>query len=268
VTGRVGASSFDFGVRVTDAAGGSSATVLHVDVAPFFPLVNAKGNVVTDDFAAAPESKRRFIELLAGTRLDGTFRLLGKGALGAHLRFVDAVTGEEIDLTGHLKVKGTKATLSGLTMTATRRLYVIVDADPDFTGRIETNLRALAQTSWKGTVALDPLQLAPRVTIAAKVGSTVTVTIVRAKKSHAQPTIRSLVDALGNQLVTDGELKLTKTGAILKLSQALPAGNVTITFAPVQGTLPGMCNWTAKLKGASGYDVKLLDLAAGDPETP
>lgn len=256
------AGEYSFDVRVVDDCDVAIAEPVAISVVPYYSLADAKRNAVVDEFAedGLGTPVTRFIELLAGSRLDGTFRLVGRGKLRARIRFVDVATGAEVDLSKHLKTRGSKVTLSKFTVTETRRFFVVVEPEADFVGKVETNLRAKATTAFKGTAQVDPEGVPAAVVIQSIAGSRLAVTVARAKRSAALPTIVSVKGEDGVELLDETEVKATKTGATLKLARTLPVGEVTILFAPSFLTEAGACTWSAKLSPPRGYDVRLYDI--------
>jgi hypothetical protein len=259
------AKDFSFEVRVTDDTGASSRKHIPLTVVPFYSL-REKKNVLLDTFGpgATTGEVRRFVELLAGSRLDGTFRLVGKGTLGAHLRLVDADTGEEVDLAPFVKTKGARSTLKNFVVDTTRRFYVIVTPDPEFAGTVETSLRATPRLAWSGRVAVDPVGAAVPVTVHALGGTYLTVTTKRARKSASLPTIASVTDEAGNELLDLFELRVTKTGATLRMAKSVPLGAVTIHLAGRPEGGAGDADWTVSMKSPKEYDVQLYDKPAVD----
>ena len=74
---------FTFDVKLVDACNVETVEPVSIQVVPSFPLADAKRNAFTDEFAEGGDGApvTRFVELLAGSRLDGTFRLVGRGKL-------------------------------------------------------------------------------------------------------------------------------------------------------------------------------------------
>ena len=131
-----------------------------------------------------------------------------------------------------------------------------------FDGKIRLLLKIKPASAWPGgdvlAVGGDPIT----VSVAAPPGARMTVTVEAGKKSPAVPTIVSVLDADGNELLVASELKEKKKSATLKMRTRLAGGDITILIAP-RGANPGDVVWKVKLKLPRTHDFAMLDVPAG-----
>jgi hypothetical protein len=144
---------------------------------------------------------------------------------------------------------------------ATGRYFIVLHPTPGFVGSMKLQVAATATKSWKATSPLDPASAPIGVDFSALPGSTVVVTVAAARGSKALPTIASLTDEDGGELLVPAELKPSKTGAKLTVKTPLAGGAYHVVLADA-GATPGDVTWTIKIKPPKGYPFALPDLVA------
>ena len=82
-----------------------------------------------------------------------------------------------------------------------------------------------------------------------------------ARGSDVVPTITSLRDSAGNELLVPGELREKKSSALLRSKSPLAGGDYTLTLA-ARGEGRGDAEWTVALKSPRAYAFELPELVA------
>lgn len=112
--------------------------------------------------------------------------------------------------------------------------------------------------------AVDPAAAPLTIPFSALPGSKLVVTVNAAKASFAVPTITSVKDAQGTELLVPAELKASKKGAVLRAKTPLAGGDYVVTFAPGAGPA-GEIVWSIAAKAPRGYVFDLPDLGITGP---
>src|SRR5262249_3457161 len=145
----------------------------------------------------------------------------------------------------------------------TGRYFVVVHPTAPFDGTLRRKTHVAADPKWTGTAHVDPASAPSEIAISAPPGAKLAVVVKRAKGGVAAPTITSVKDGAGNELLVASELKVHKTSATLAVHAPLGGGDYTIAFASVAGAAAGDVVWTASLKLPKTYGFTLPDEPSG-----
>ena len=248
------------GYRVTDGAGAVSDRSYALVVAPLEDVAKgrAKKEIVSILQEDSTEDVVRCIEAIAGTTLDLKLKGKGDGDLAVDLLLLDAAE-TPLDLTAFKSMKGKTLSVKGFPLPATGRYFVVLRPTPGFEGKVSLDVAVKAPGSPRGDGAVDPVSAPIAVPFAVLEGSKVVVSVKAAKGSLAVPTIASLKDAEGNELLVPEDLKLSAKGATLKVRARLVGGDYVATLAPGAGTA-GAVTWKIAVKPPKGYRFALPEL--------
>lgn len=250
------------GVQVTDAAGAAFQRLYTLVVAPRVDLRRNHAAEALVLHASDTNDVVRYIELVAGTKLNVSLELKGKGVFPAELHLLD-VHEQEVDLGAAKLVRKSGIVVRNFVVPATGRYFLVVHPTSGFDGTLRERVAVAATRNWSGSVHVDPAIGPVVVGVSAPAGSKMTVSVRPAKKSDAAPTITSVTDAAGTELLVPAEIRTTKKSATLRMRTALAGGNVSITIAS-RTSLAGDVLWTVFLDVPRTYDFTLPALPSGE----
>ncbi|MHC4924595.1 MAG: putative Ig domain-containing protein [Planctomycetota bacterium] len=241
--------TFPFTVTITDADGVSDEAEVTLEVSEVASV--DKGNSVTLDLPMT-----RAIEVIGGTTLDVTLKSDRKDLDWSDFEILDPSMAS-VDLGLALKPNRKGFKVKKLLLPETGRYIVNVGMPEGFDGTGELAFKVKAPKKGGGTDSVSgesPLV----VTVSTLAGASLTLSVKSAKKSLAVPTILSVRDDDGNDLMPSGDFSESKKGAVFKMKSNAPAGDLTITLGLRDGS-SGDITWKAKVKQPKGYDFTIPD---------
>lgn len=255
----VGTAAGTAEVEVEDAAGATGRRSLRITVAPVEDLARGKA---ADALVIAEEASGvddlRWLELLAGTRLDVEAKLTHENLFAVDLLLFDAA-GTPIDLGPWSKRKDPVVAVRAFPVPATGRYLLVVRQPKGFLGNVRLRIAARPPAGPRGRDALGGGTSAIDVPFSALPGSKLTVAAAAARRSGASPTIVSLKDAAGTELLDPEDVRRTRRTETLRASAPLVGGDYVVTISTDGGT-SGDVEWSVKLKAPKGYAFSLPDL--------
>ncbi len=245
--------------QLTDAAGAVVSAPFALVVVPLADL--GKGKYRQKIAISAEQSTRdvvRCVEALAGTTMDIKLKVKSATESAVDLLLLDPKE-TPVDLGAYRTVKPNSVTVKDYLVPATGRWFVVVRPTPGFEGSVSLQIAVKAPGSRKGATTFDDAGEPVEIPFSALPGSKLVVATKSAKESGAVPTITSLKDADGNELLVPAELRTTRKGATLKVRERLLGGDYVVTFAPGNAT-PGDVFWSIGVSSPRGYHFELTDL--------
>ena len=254
----IGTSSFR--LRCTDAFGISAERSFTLDVAPVADLrKKLKYALATAD---GTTQIIHALELVAGTRLDVTVKFKRTSTPPVRL---EVLSGDGAPAPG-VRVSKSGTQLKGLEIPVTGRYFVRVTPLAPFAGKVVLSVKVTPPTKAKGSATIAE-GTTREIRLGTLAGARVSLTVKRAKGSSASPTIVSVKDDTGTELLKPIDVRTLAKSAVakLKLSGAVRGGTLTVTI----GTLPGAggaVTWSAKIKQPKSYDFTAPELPAGSSD--
>ena len=174
---------------------------------------------------------------MAGTRLDVSLKFAKADTPPVELSIVDAL-GQS--LSGVRKQRATGIQVKGIIIPATGRYFVQVVPLAPFEGTVKLSLKVTAPKKAAGQISLAGAP--PReVEFGTLAGARVTITVKAARGSDVVPTIHSVMDDTGAELLIPAELRLSGNKAVLEMKTdqswlwgrfiRCPARNSNLSFA-------------------------------------
>jgi hypothetical protein len=253
-----------FSVRVVDASGAGDERRLEIDVAPVADL--SKKKLTTElpvNLLNGTTPITRAIELVEGTRLDVAAKFRAQTPAPVTLEVVDAA-GQSVAAGATVKAAKSSLRMTGIVVPATGRYFVRVVPVAPFEGLVVLDLTATAPAKAGATASIADGETLD-VKMGTLAGARVTVTVKPAKGSAASPTILSVKDDTGAELLVPSELRTVAKGAVFTMKSPVKGGTLTVKLGVAAGT-GGDVVWSAKIKQPRGYVHSEPDLAAGSGE--
>jgi hypothetical protein len=258
------AGTSSFSVRCVDATGADDERDFTIDAAPVADL--SKKKLTTElpvNLLNGTSPITRALELVVGTRLDAAVKYRAQTPAPVTVEVVDA-SGQSV--TDGATVRSAKSGLkiAGVVVPATGRYFVRVVPVAPFEGLVVLTLTATAPAKAGATVPIADGETLD-VKMGTLAGARVSVTVKPAKGSAASPTILSVKDDTGAELLVPSELRSGPKGAVLTMKTPVKGGTLTVTLGVAPGT-GGDVVWSAKIKQPRGYVHSEPDLPAGSGE--
>ncbi len=259
------AGAFHFTSQRMSACGAVVEKDLSIHVADVLDLAKKRSTVQLLGGVATPGVPELVaLELLAGTRLS-VLAKFKKDAEGAPFELaIQDGSGVALDLEGLLKSGKKSVKTKPVTIPKTNRYFVVLTPIRAFQSEVKLSVKVTPPKKLGGQVHLDGAQAAT-VMLSALPGARMTITAKSAKGSAAIPTITSVRDESGAELLLATELKEKKRSTTLKVKTPLDGGDLRVTLDLRDGSA-GSVDWKASLKLPTGYVFDLADLPAGDPK--
>jgi hypothetical protein len=249
-------------LRVTDAAGATATRSYALVVVPLCDLGKGRD---TDKFVLSADHGGKdlvhYVELLGGTELDMSLALRTRTGASAELLLLDQ-NEQPLDLSRFTKTRGHSVTVKGFPVPATGRYFVVVRPEAAFKGTLNLTIAVSEDKKWTGQGTLDPAGSPVTFDFCALPASKLVVTTMGSKRSAAVPTIVSLKDDAGNELLAPKDITETANGAVLHLKTPLTGGDYHLTIA-LRGETAGAVDWTVRLRSPKGYEFSLPDVVHG-----
>jgi hypothetical protein len=259
----VAAGSTTLELRVTDAAGATATRSYALVVVPLCDLGKGKDR---DKFVLGADHGGKdlvhYVELLGGTELDMGLALRTRTGASAELLLLDQ-NEQPLDLSRYTKTRYHSVTVKGFPVPATGRYFVVVRPEAAFKGTLDLTIAVSEDKKWTGQGTLDPAGSPVTFDFCALPASKLVVTTKGSKRSAAVPTIVSLRDDAGNELLAPKDITETANGAVLHLKTPLTGGDYHLTIA-LRGETAGAVDWTVRLRSPKGYEFSLPDAVHGD----
>jgi hypothetical protein len=247
-------------VTCADSAIAPATQGFALDVAGLVDLTKGRSSETIAFASVTSHDVVRFAELVAGTTVDIALTVKSKSLKPFDLLLLGPDQ-TPLSLAGHETVKRTSIAVKRFPIVATGRYFIVLHPSPGFEGSMKLQVAATATRAWKSTAQLEPAGAPIGVDFSALPGSTLTVTVAAAKKSKALPTIASVTDEDGAELLVPAELKPSKTGAKLTMKTPLAGGDYHVVFSDA-GTESGDVTWTIAVRPPKGYPFALPDVVA------
>jgi len=245
------ASGYEFKLRVTDHAGAVAEKGYTVDAVPLADLAGRKHvEDIEGNIFDRPTPVCTALELVEGTKLNVSVKLRGSGSLPLVLKLLDAA-GNHMSMGTALRVKSKSLVLKGLLVPATGRYYLVLEKTSSFTAGVRVTIKVTAPRKASGFDAVTPGGTFD-VTCGTLKGARVSIKVKAAKGSPALPTILSVRNEAGDELLEPAELKLKKNSAVLNMKAPVAGGDLTIRIGARDGT-GGEIVWSAKIREPKGY---------------
>ena len=247
-----------------DATGASDECDLTLEVTPVADLSTKK--LTTElpvNLLNGTSPIVRALELVVGTRLDVAVKHRAQSPAPVTVEVVDAA-GQPVTAGATVKSAKSGQRIMGIVVPATGRYFVRVVPVAPFEGLVVLGLTVTAPTRAGATVPIADGETLD-VQIGTLTGARVSVVVKPAKDSEATPTILSVKDDTGAELLIESELRSGPKGAILNMKTPVKGGTLTVTLGVLAGT-GGDVVWSAKIKQPRGYVHEEPDLAAGSEE--
>ena len=256
---------FEFSARCTDLCGGSDTRAYALTIVPRSEW-SGKKTVLREELAFDLEDgagpARRALELLGGTRLTITAKYGERGDPPVSIELIDAA-GENVDLTQatHVSRRKRQLQVKGQTITKTGRYVVVVTPQAPFEGTVRLDLRVSPPKRRSGPSDVGATE-AREITVSTLPGAQLSIRANAARKSDARPTILSVRDTLGNELLDPKRVKTTRSSASVRLKSRMPGGDIVIRLGTREGTA-GQIKWQATIKEPRGYRFAQPDVPSG-----
>ena len=242
-------------LRVTDDCGvASGSTAVVVEVTTLLDLRGSRTRL-------APGNRIRALELVAGTSLSVTVRSPAGAVEDDALRLLDR-SGSPMDLSAYLKATPNSLQVRRFPVPRTSRYFLRFEP-PDGTGdELEVLVKVEApRTASSGGVVSDSSVL--RATFATLPGAGLDLAVRAMPGSAALPTIRSVKDEVGRELLEAGMVVEKEDSARLRMRNALPGGDLRVEFG-ARGGSSGAVRWTVRIKEPDRYGLVLPDMPSGN----
>ena len=245
--------------KLTDAAGAATERGYALVVAPLADLRRGSDKEkITIAQAQSGIDVVRCVELLADTTLAIKLKVQRTNDAAIDLLLLDP-TETPADLTPWAAVKPDSITVKGFPVPVTGRWFVVARPAPGFDGRVTLQISVKAPGTRRGATTFSDAGNPVDVAFSALPGSKLVVSTKSAEGSDALPTITSLRDADGNELLLPEDVHTTRRGVALRVRERLVGGDYVVTFA-TGNLVPGDVSWTIALSSPKGYRFGLPEL--------
>lgn len=258
------AGNYAFTLRLEDECGGVDDLALVFPVAEVVDLAEGKAKQEVFFTSATSTAPRTFaLELLAGTELAASFTFPTQNdGVPFDVRLARA-DGTPVDISSLVKAGKRKVTFKGFVVPQGDRYFLSLEPLRPLQVRVRLQTIVKPRKVFEALLALETGGNSVQ-GVAALPGARLTVTAKAEKGSSLLPTIESVLDGDGAEVLVPTELKVKKGTATLKMRTPVVGGDLRVTFGARDGTL-GTMSWRVKIKSPKGYGFSLADLVAGTP---